>query len=149
MAYMHKETFDIVVENSCKNPNDYFYVDELIELPVQILNRKGYITEFCCAGHPFDYLEENGEFERESEDARAKRLARKTYRSLKGYISFKECISKWYGIPFTAITDTGRTFTLADPKIYDNDVYKFMRDVTESMEQLYEWALKLPDFKNE
>ena len=54
MAYMHKETFDI---ERCKNTYDsnenYFEVDELIALPIQILNCKGYFTAFCCSGHPF------------------------------------------------------------------------------------------------
>jgi len=170
MAYMHKESFDIVVENSFKRPDDYFYIDDLIALPIQILNRKGYITEFCCAGHPFDWLEENGEVVGESAEERAKRLERKIYKSFNSYISFKEgislptippefsrdvftdkeCVRKNYGTPFTIVTDTdtGHTLTFADPKIYDNDVYKFMRDAVETMEQLYEWALNLPEFIN-
>jgi len=49
---MHKETFDI---ERCRHDSDenYFEVDELIALPIQIFNRKGYFTEFCCSGHPF------------------------------------------------------------------------------------------------
>ena len=167
MAYMHKETFDIVVTNSNKNPDDYFYVDELIAPPVQILNRKAYITENCCAGHSFDWLEENGEVIGESEEEREARLARKTHKSLNAYISFKESVTlpttppgffhddwnekeiirKHYGIPYTIVAQSGRTLNFADPKIYDNDIYKFMRDVVETMEQLYEWALNLPDLR--
>lgn len=54
MAYMHKKTFDIYAEvHDIQNPDDYFVVDDLIALPIQILNRKGYTTKFCCVGHPF------------------------------------------------------------------------------------------------
>ena len=54
--YMHKETFDIERGNISTlrtASENYFEVDELIALPIQTLNRKGYITEFCCSGHPF------------------------------------------------------------------------------------------------
>jgi len=52
MAYMHKKTFDI--ERDRHEPDEnYFEVDELIALPIQILNRKGYFTQACCSGHPF------------------------------------------------------------------------------------------------
>ena len=171
MAYMHKETFDIVVENSVKNPDDYFYIDELIALPIQILNRKGYTTKFCCAGHPFDWLGENGVFSDRSEQENAEILAaRKTYKSFNCYILFKEGISLpaipagFSQLPFgelnitrdygnmnyiykgSPVTAGGLTFM--NPQISDNDVYKFMRDVIEIMEQLYEWALNLPDFKD-
>ena len=59
MAYIHKETFDIIQESNIDGfLDDYFEVDDLIALPIQILNRKGYRTRFCCAGHPFDELSE-------------------------------------------------------------------------------------------
>ena len=55
--YMHKETFDIERSKPDSYEN-YFEVDELIALPIQILNRKGYITDFCCSGHPFANMDD-------------------------------------------------------------------------------------------
>ena len=51
---MHKRTFDILQGSNIDNElDDYFEVDELIALPIQKLNLKGYKTEFCCSGHLF------------------------------------------------------------------------------------------------
>ena len=171
MAFMHEKTFDIVVEKSIKNPDDYFWVDDLIALPVQILNRKGYITEACCAGHPFDWLQENGKYADESEQVNAEILAlRKTYKSFTGYIAFQKgislptlppCILRLSGEDYIIIYGkesvdyiyednppvTIGSITLWDTKISDNDIYKFMRRQIETMEQLYEWALNLPEYK--
>jgi len=177
MAYMHKETFDIVVENSWKNPNDYFHVDDLIALPVQALNRKGYTTTSCCAGHPFDYLGENMIYVDESEATNAALLAaRKTFKNFNCYIAFKTgvslptlppgfikrpfgdhlCIDRDYedmdyiyqGTPVTVNGLKAGNLTFPNPQISDGDVYRFMRDITGIMEQLYEWALNLPEPKD-
>ncbi|MEA4969945.1 MAG: hypothetical protein VB051_05355 [Candidatus Pelethousia sp.] len=54
MPYMHKRTFEIIQDSNIDNElDDYFEVDELIALPIQTLNLKGYKTEFCCSGHSF------------------------------------------------------------------------------------------------
>ena len=59
MAFIHKETFEIIQYNSIDdNSDDYFEADDLIALPIQVLNRKGYSTRFCCCGHPFDEIAE-------------------------------------------------------------------------------------------
>lgn len=67
--YMHKTSFDIshgLSETLTANINgekrvyflkEYFFeVDELIALPLQKLNRKGYYTACSCQGHPFDHV---------------------------------------------------------------------------------------------
>ena len=59
MAYMHRETFEILQGSNIDNYiDDFFEVDDLIALPIQALNRKGYITRFCCCGHPFEKIDE-------------------------------------------------------------------------------------------
>lgn len=35
---------------------DIIEIDELMLLPITILNKKGYMTEFCCAGHYYDNI---------------------------------------------------------------------------------------------
>jgi hypothetical protein len=59
LAFIHKETFEILQGSNIDNYlDDYFEVDDAIALPIQTLNRKGYKTIACCAGHPFaDYNE--------------------------------------------------------------------------------------------
>ena len=60
MAFIHKESFDVIQSCDIEGlDDDYFEVDDLIALPIQILNRKGYKTRFCCAGHPFETLGES------------------------------------------------------------------------------------------
>ena len=67
--YMHKTTFDISrsrsesitftingEERKIFVADQFFEVDELIALPLQKLNRKGYYTACSCQGHPFDHV---------------------------------------------------------------------------------------------
>ena len=59
LAYIHKETFEILQGSNIDNfLDDYFEVDDAIALPIQALNRKGYKTVNCCAGHPFGNYDE-------------------------------------------------------------------------------------------
>ena len=46
-AYVH----NLCPKSSCEG--DVVEVDELIILPIKLLNEKGYFTEFCCSGHYF------------------------------------------------------------------------------------------------
>ena len=67
--FMHKETFALsyggcgtltVSKNGkeyiCDTRENFIEVDELIAIPVQMLNRKGYKTACCCAGHAPGHL---------------------------------------------------------------------------------------------
>lgn len=68
-VYMHKTSFDISrnrgesitftingEERKFFVADQFFEVDELIALPLQKLNRKGYYTACSCQGHPFDHV---------------------------------------------------------------------------------------------
>ncbi|MDR1505102.1 MAG: hypothetical protein LBT43_21840 [Prevotella sp.] len=62
MALIHNETFDIIagtnIEDGEGAENEYFEVDDLIAMPIALLNKKGYRTIACCSGHPFDNISE-------------------------------------------------------------------------------------------
>ena len=69
MAYMHKETFDIIQKSNIANYfANYFEIDDLIALPIQVLNRKGYYTKACRCGSRFDIVNEWFSNERIPED---------------------------------------------------------------------------------
>lgn len=56
MAYINKKTLETCNVNYCSdyNEDDYFEVDENIALVIVELNKKGYITAYCCSGHIFN-----------------------------------------------------------------------------------------------
>lgn len=148
MAYMHQKTFDIVMSGNTEKViktirSDYFEIDDLIAPPIQILNRKGYITEFCCAGHPFVVLYDKTDF---NDDIAFEIISNTKFNS---YILFKEGISLPTVPQGFFICETIGKKLMVEKKYKDNDTYIFMRDVLESMEKLYEWALNLPNFKSE
>jgi hypothetical protein len=143
MAYMHNETFDIVICGNTEKAikmiqSDYLEIDDLIAPPVQILNRKGYITEFCCSGHPFDVLYDKTDFEDD--------IAFQIFSKVKfnRYILFKEGISLPENPPAGFICEKFGMKLKIERKFSNNDVYKYMRNVIEAMEELYKWALDLP-----
>ena len=69
MAYIHKKTFDIIQESNIAHyTDDYFQVDDMIALPVQVLNKKGYYTQASRYGSPFDIVNEWFTNERIPED---------------------------------------------------------------------------------
>lgn len=53
MAFINKETFDIIDCAIKEEENLYFECDELIAPTIRLLNLKGYKTEFCCQSHPY------------------------------------------------------------------------------------------------
>jgi len=69
MAYIHKKTFDIIQESNVAHYlDDYFEVADMIAIPVQLLNKKGYYTQASRYGSPFDIVNEWFSNERIPED---------------------------------------------------------------------------------
>ena len=57
LAYLDAKTYEIFQGGCMEETSDqYFEVDDMIAPAIRILNRKGYKTEYCCAGHPFPTL---------------------------------------------------------------------------------------------
>ena len=153
MSYMHKETFEIFNPlGTIQNPDDdnwnCFYVDDLIAPAVQALNRKGYKTEFCCAGHPFKYTPSEPDTAFDDIDQKYVKIPRKG----DSYIAFAEGVF---------LPELPPGFAADDPRpekpelcirkdfsyVESDEKFDIMRKIFNSMEQLYQWALNLPDFK--
>ena len=134
MAYIQRETFEILdadkVIIQIPFVAKHFWVDDLIALPIHMLNRKGYTTEGCCSGHLFfgtDIYEKP--------------------KDLMSYINFEEGISLPSLPPgFAWHNNTCIMYKYNIPYKYDaNAIYGLLRENLDVMEQLYKWALKLPD----
>ena len=137
MVFMHKTTFDLLqFIPRGDNQDDWFLVDDIIALPIQVLNRKGYFTQFCCSGHPFPdcYQTDPPQDDLYNHDA---------------YIVFREGVSVPM-LPLGFDVDAGdenRAFKglCIRSKEYDyTKEYHTMHEVLDLMEQLYQWALDLP-----
>ena len=111
MVYMHKETFELWEPGQSKE--NYFEIDDAIVPPVQVLNRKGYITADCCAGHPFN-TEGNGMYY--------------------SYIKFKE------GVLLPSLPPGFDLYDGTLMRFWDlsTEFYAFLRDNIDTMEKLYE-----------
>ena len=148
MAIMHKKTFKIYHNDQNIIPEDYVEIDELIAPVIQVLNQKGYTTKFCCSGHPLDDCL--------FRDSGADKGYYETGIPLESYIAFEEGITLPSMPPdFNAEQNTYCSISrLTIRKIYyidnafDNQFYEKSRKILETMKQLYQWALDLPDFEN-
>lgn len=59
MAYIDRKTFKPYSDISVSEVEQRsFDCDDLIAPVISILNQKGYVTNFCCAGHPYPQYEE-------------------------------------------------------------------------------------------
>ena len=160
-SFIHKKSFAIttglpysiqtkegekVIDEYDPRP-DFFEVDELIAVQIQILNRKGYKTACCCAGHPFDAAV----FWPVASETGKEQWVVCDYiqRGCESYVTFAEKY-EFDTLPkgFTSyITGAGVTRIVREhPK--DGDDWETVHSIMDAMEQLYLWASDLPD-KNE
>ena len=145
MAVMHKETFQIYHEDQTCVPDGYVYIDELIAPTIAVLNQKGYTTRFCCSGHP-----ENDWF---SLDRTEESGVQTSANPLNAYIAFETGI-ELPTLPEGFETERNVVYDrLVIRKWYkvenahDNEYFEKARQILDSMKELYEWALTLPEIE--
>lgn len=147
MAVMHIETFELYHNDQNIVPDGYVEIDELIAPTIQVLNQKGYNTRFCCSGHPLD--------DTLVIDSSTEKGYFKGGFLLESYIAFEEGVSLPFLPPdFVASQNTYASRTrLVIKKVYeinnafDNQFFEKSRKIFETMKQLYQWALDLPEFE--
>ncbi|MBR3998914.1 MAG: hypothetical protein IKI93_11295 [Clostridia bacterium] len=119
---------------------DFFEVDELIAVPLQILNRKGYLTACSCAGHPFDPV-----FMDRSEDGDWEPFCAEGFLRCISYVTF-------FGeydfptLPEGFVKDRAAAgIRISREHVKDGDYWKTLCSVMDAMKSLHDWAEGLPD----
>jgi hypothetical protein len=168
MPYMHSKTFELL-----SNPNgavgykqtvltgkngdfldfgDFIELDDLLALPVQVLNRKGYLTHACCAGHPY-FVESTKKHYPNSKMllwVRFKHGIRLPYippgfhagmsRPYKKSTDEESYLQLWYeNTSYFHIADGDGDFDMTA-------VYDGFYENLDAAKRLYLWAINLPDF---
>lgn len=156
MQYMHRRTFDISKGMSTSvtatkadgteihyNPKlDFFEVDELIAIPLQILNRKGYLTACSCAGHPFDSV-----FFNITDDGIFEPFTAEGFSSCISYITFSGNYN-FPSLPQGFEKDQATAGVRISRKHEkEGDYYKTLCSVIDAMKALHDWAEGLPTLK--
>ena len=147
--FMHKTSFDISAGRveSIGTPKReiavsdlFFEVDELIALPLQTLNRKGYLTACSCQGHPFDPV-----FFHLSEDGQPLPFVAEGLSLCESYVTFLEP----YDLPslpegFT-LEKTAKSVRIFKHYEKNGDYEETLYAVIDAMKELARWAKSLPE----
>ncbi len=143
MAVMDEKTFEIYHNDLGAVPDGYVEIDELIAPTVQVLNRKGYITKYCCSGHPFEkWVESKG-------------LSNGT-RPIRSYICFENGITLPrlpHGFSVSEVLERRFNTTVIEKTYFPDDdgkdhFYNIARQILVAMTDLYKWALDLPNYED-
>jgi hypothetical protein len=160
MALIHKNTFDIIQDYGRDDPeiDNYFEIDDLIALTISILNKKGYTTTFCCAGHPFIELCEafsdskdslsgivgiNEITENSNSEMRCKYVGKYETKRNECYISFTEPV--YFDVLPTDFSMDDNHIDLSKRFSKQPCTWACIEEIVENMKQLYLWSEALPD----
>lgn len=144
MAYIHKETYEILHSVDDEEKKDYFECDEGIAPIISLLNKKGYKTANSCEGHIFDVKDVSRCMFHNKEDE--ENIEDKIY----GYVSHTKKEDGWCEIvtqyshmetyisflPYVRFGKYLDTFPYEKANLYNNAIYIFyMEDFTEGMDK--------------
>ena len=170
MACMHEKTFEIYYNDLRIVPDGYVEIDELIAPAIQVLNCKGYITTGCCSGHSLEktltVYSTTGELGYEIIDGPvySTHIMFKLGVSLPMLPPEFKMKSKPVFPPDFFVNNPpdehtthesiiefsiGNALIIEKGMDFRGGFFESSRNILETMEQLYKWALNLPDFKAE
>jgi len=130
MAYMHTKTFALYSVPPAAVQYDCVFIDDLIALPVQMLNQKGYYTTFCCSGHPPE--KECSEYRTDS------------------YIAFREGVIALPALPdgfYTSVSGWNSLSLRRDYVFENTDKSRITAELCAAMKQLHAWTLSIPPYR--
>lgn len=168
MAFINKETYEILTscmigDNGISDIDLYFEVDDMIAPAISVFNKKGYFTKFCCQGHPFLFLDDDiitgipkdVLMEMYPDIVYSMELGKDTYYMFRKYKNIRRSYIKFgYGVKLPKLPESWRIYntncnydSLTIERIYDTDSSdsSFFVKLAQSMEDLYKFALSLPD----
>jgi hypothetical protein len=136
MSYIDKENYNIYIDiEDIRIKSPLFEVDDLIAPVISMLNKKGYITTFCCSGHCDNSPITKGF----------------TIKHDNCYISFQdlEIHKKIKTLPdkFKWEIDENSSIIRNDYDFIEKDYIYNQTVINTTMIKLYEWVLKLEDLK--
>lgn len=158
MAWIHKETYEILQVLEAGHLEEYFEVDDLIAVPIANLNKKGFKTIESCSGHPFpskfnieaQVLEKSigfDEIETKPEDLEHLRnetltTTFRTYKYRISYIIFENDLPENLEIPdgWYYSWENNMLFTRYTKR---PDPYRFIEAQIAKMKKLVEWTENL------
>ena len=121
--------------SECKSK--MFYCDEWISPTIQLLNRKGYLTEYCCSGHyDSEYEIVCGTYIKFKDDCPSD--------TPKGFFiseEFGESDCLYWGMPHHDIVGKMVVMEYGDGKTYGQKLMVLAK----ALDVLHKWAESLPD----
>ena len=149
--YLDAETYRMYFNNAT---NNCFEVDALIAKTIQLLNRKGYKTEYCCSGHYGSDKTEIVDVFDENENVIGVTEVSEIRSSI--YVSFADSVQlpyipegwyvdEMYPSVIRAMVDDNAALRNKDGIEGLRERLRVFKEIVKRNAQLYDWAKKLPD----